>query len=94
MVGDDEVTLDGYLVHFALLACAEPINYNEAFKNKQWKEDMVKELQSIEINNTWELVELPTYTKAIKVKWVFKWKHNLDRSIARQKSRLVSRGFL
>ena len=32
VVGDDEVTPDGELVHFALLAGAEPINYNEALK--------------------------------------------------------------
>ena len=55
---------------------------------------MVEELQAIERNNTWELVELPTHTKAIEVKWVFKLKHNADGSIARHKARLVARGFL
>lgn len=41
MGGDDEVTPDEDLVHFALLAGAELINYSEAFKDKQWKEVMV-----------------------------------------------------
>ena len=94
VVGDDEVTPDGELVHFSLLASVEPINHNEALNIKQWKLAMVEELQAIERNNTWELVELPAHTKAIKVKWVFKLKHNADGSIARHKARLVARGFL
>ena len=62
VVGDDQVTPDrelvhfalpdGELVHFALLAGAEPINYSEALKTKQWKLAMVEELQKIERNNT------------------------------------------
>ena len=94
VVGDDEVTPDGELVHFSLLAGAEPINYSEALKINKWKLAMVEELQAIERNNTWELVELPVCTKSIKVKWVFKLKHNVDSSIARHKARLVARGFL
>lgn len=90
MVGDDEATPDRDLVHFVLLEEAEPINYSEALKDKQWKEPMVEELQVIGINNTWELVELPTHIKSIKVKWVFKLKHNYDGSIARHNARLVA----
>lgn len=94
VVGDDEVTPDRDLVHLDLLAGDEPINYREAFKDKQWKEFMVEYLQAIKINNKWELVKLPTHPKAIKVKWVFKLNHNVDGSIARYKTRLVARGFL
>lgn len=68
VVGDDEVTTDGELVHFSLLVGAKTINYIEDLKNMKWKFAMVEELQTIEINNTWELVELPTPTKAIEVK--------------------------
>lgn len=68
MVRDDEVTIDGELVHFDLLAGVEPINYSEALKNIKWKSSMVEELQAIERNNTWELVESPAHTKDIKVK--------------------------
>ncbi|XP_050896665.1 uncharacterized protein LOC127103453 [Lathyrus oleraceus] len=89
VVGDDEVTPDGNLVHFALLIGVEPINYNEALKNKNWKATMIEELQAIERNNTWELVKLPTHIKVIEVKWVFKLKHNPDGSITRHKARLV-----
>lgn len=51
VVGDDEVTPNGELVHFYLLTGGEPINYYEALKDKQWKATMVKELQVIGRNN-------------------------------------------
>ena len=51
---------------------------------------MDKELQAVERNNTWELVELPTHTKAMKVKWVFKLNHNTDGSIVRHKAKLIA----
>lgn len=38
MIGDNEVTLDGDLVYFALLVGDEPINYRETLNDKQWKE--------------------------------------------------------
>ena len=55
---------------------------------------MVEELQVIKRNNTWELVELSTHTKAIEGKWVFKWKHNVDGPIVIHKEISVARGFL
>ena len=33
---------------------------------------MTEELKSIEVNNTWSLVELPKDKKGIDVKWVYK----------------------
>jgi hypothetical protein len=94
VTGDDEVTPDGELVHFTLLARVEPINYSESLNDKKLKSIMVEELQAIKRKNTWELVEFLAHTKDIKVKWVFKLKHNVDRSIARHKERLVARGLL
>ena len=52
VMGDDEITPDGELVHFALLAGVEPINHTEALKISKWKLAMVEELQAIERNNT------------------------------------------
>lgn len=52
VTGDGEVTPDGELVHLALLAGSEPINYSETLNDKQWKSTMVEESQAIERNNT------------------------------------------
>lgn len=84
---DNEVTPDGELVYFALIAGGEPINYIEALKNMKWKSSIVKELQQIERNNTWELVEFLAHTKDIKVKCVLKMKRNVDSSIEIHKER-------
>jgi hypothetical protein len=91
---DNEVNEDGDLVHFALLAGAEPINYVDALTDKKWKQAMIEELSAIEKNQTWEMVVLPAGKKAIAVKWVFKLKLNPDGSVAKYKARLVARGFL
>jgi len=90
VIADSEVIEDGDLVHFALLADVEPINHNEALKNKARKSVMTEELEAIERNNTWKLVKLPAGKKTIEVKWVYKLKHNLDSSIAKHKGRLVA----
>lgn len=94
VIGDNEVTVDGDLVHFKLLADTESINHNESLRNREWKVAMIEELQIVEKNNTWELVKLSGNAKIIKVKWVYKLKHNLKGSIFKHKVGMVARGFL
>lgn len=53
---------------------------------------MDEEMRSIEKNNTWELVELPTGQKSIGVKWIYKTKLNKDGSIDKYKAQLVVKG--
>src|ERR1044072_2690340 len=55
---------------------------------------MKEELESIEKNNTWELVDLPERKKEIGVKWVYKVKANPKGEIVKHKARLVAKGFL
>lgn len=56
---DDQVNEEGEFIHFALLADAEPINYEITLNEEVWKSAMIEELNSINRNNTWELIELP-----------------------------------
>jgi len=91
---DNAVNDEGDLTHFALLADVEPINYKEATKIDVWKRAMVEELQSIERNQTWELVNLLDKKKKIDVKWVFKVKFNADGQVYKHKAILVARAFL
>ena len=51
-------------------------------------------MRSIQKNNTWEMVSLPSNKKAIEVKWVFKTKVKPFGEIAKYKARLVAKGFL
>ena len=54
---------------------------------------MKEEIDDIERNETWELVDLPISFDEIGVKWIFRLKYNLDRSVKKHKSRLVAKGY-
>lgn len=94
VISDNAVNDEGDIIHFALLADSEPLNFEEALKIGAWKKSMIEELQSIEKNHTWELVNLPDKKKKIDVKWVLKLKLNPDGKISKHKAKLVAKGFL
>ena len=50
-------------------------------------------MNSIENNDTWDLVDLPNYKNLVGVKWVYKTKVNEKGEIDRFKPRLVAKGF-
>ena len=54
---------------------------------------MIDEINALDHNDTWDLVELPASKKAIGCKWVFTVKVNPDGSVARLKARLVAKGY-
>ncbi|GAU51256.1 hypothetical protein TSUD_412480, partial [Trifolium subterraneum] len=94
VTSDNEINAEGDLVHLAFNAEAEPVNFEDAVKNEKWLSAMNEEIESIERNNTWELVDLPHGKKAIEVKWVYKVKLNPNGEITRHKARLAVKGFL
>ena len=70
----------------------DPKTYQEALssvKSSIWKEAIKSELNSLTMNQTWELVDIPKGSKPIKCKWIFKRKIRPDGSIERYKARLV-----
>jgi hypothetical protein len=78
----------------ALFSSSEdPSTYEEAAKVDSWRKAMDSEIQSIEDNDTWELVNLPPGVKAIGVKWIFKTKYNEKGQIEKHKARLVAKGY-
>ncbi|CAL2246053.1 unnamed protein product [Prunus armeniaca] len=54
---------------------------------------MQDELQALNDNNTWSVVELPKGKNAVGSRWIYKTKFHSDGSIERHKARLVARGF-
>jgi len=55
---------------------------------------MKQELQAVEKNKTWELVDLPADHRPISLKWVFKLKKDEKGVVTKHKARLVARGFM
>ncbi|KAH1095869.1 hypothetical protein GYH30_057311 [Glycine max] len=78
---------------FCLFVDSEPLNFDEAMKDKRWRQAMEEEIKAIEKNNTWELSSLPKGHEAIGVKWVFKIKKNAKGEVERHKARLVPKGY-
>ena len=74
----------------------EPSCFQEAIDcvdNTKWKMAMKEEMDSLEKNKTWELVELPKDRKLVGCKWVFKLKKDVDGKIERYKAILVAKGY-
>ena len=64
------------IVAYALLVVEVAISsaYKEteiSSESKMWKDVMMKEMNSLHNNDTWELTELPKEKKAIGCNWVF-----------------------
>lgn len=87
--------------HFALkcddeYVLTDPENYASIAGRPDeagWRKAMQEEIVSLQENDTWELVQLPKNSKAIKNKWVYKTKRNSDGDVVRLKARLVAKGF-
>jgi hypothetical protein len=74
----------------------DPKTFKEAMASRDvafWKEAINDEMDSIVSNNTWILVDLPSGSKPIGCKWMFRRKYNTDGSLQTFKARLVAKGF-
>lgn len=73
----------------------ESKTYEKAVKcpENQWISTIQEELASIERNDTWELVDLPSRRNTIGSKWVFKLKNDESTENRTYKARLVAQGF-
>ena len=74
----------------------EPNNYKEAISspnNKEWIEAMQKEIDELNRQNTWNLANLPDNRTALRGKWVYKIKTDINNNIIKYKARWVVKGF-
>lgn len=75
-----------------VLSFHEPISYSQASQLEGWVDAMQKELDALELNDTWEVTSLLEGHRAIKSKWVCKTTYKPYGSVDRLKSRLVIKG--
>ncbi|GAA0172129.1 hypothetical protein LIER_41280 [Lithospermum erythrorhizon] len=71
----------------------EPYSYKLDKDKPQWIQIMEAEIQALEINETWDIVDLPANQRSIGCKWVYKIKRKPDGSMDKYKARLVPKGF-
>jgi len=71
----------------------QPSCFEEVVKQEKWVQSMDEEKDSIERNDTWDLVYFPKDKYCIGVKWVYKTKANEKGKIEKYKVTLVANGF-
>jgi hypothetical protein len=76
-----------------MVSSNESASFIEAMHNPSWRKAMMEEMDSIEENGTWSLVDLPPGRKPIGVKWVFKVKRDEHKAVSKHKARLVMKGY-
>ena len=55
-------------------------SYEEATHDPIWKETMQEEFKSLQGNETWKLVPLPSNRKLVQCQWVYRTKMVVDGS--------------
>ena len=74
----------------------DPTSIKEALTSPDkahWTNAMEKEMESLQTNKVWDLVELPKDRRVVGSKWVFKTKRSADGTVERHKARLVAQGY-
>ena len=54
---------------------------------------MVEEMDALDKNEAWDIVELPAGRKFVGRKWLFKKKFNAEGKVEKYKARLVEKGY-
>ena len=54
---------------------------------------MVEEMNALDKNEAWDLIELSGGRKYVCSKWLFKKKFNAERKVEKYKARLVEKGY-
>nr|GFB51668.1 retrovirus-related Pol polyprotein from transposon TNT 1-94 [Tanacetum cinerariifolium] len=71
----------------------EPKNVNEAMTDPAWIESMQEELLQFKRLDVWVLVPAPANITPLTLKWLLKNKHDEEKMVIQNKSRLVVRGY-
>nr|GEV13128.1 ribonuclease H-like domain-containing protein [Tanacetum cinerariifolium] len=82
-----------YFFISALNKGIEPTCYEESVLDSNWIDALNAEIEALNENQTWIIVDLPANRKAIGNKWIYKIKYKSSGNIERYKTRLVVKGF-
>jgi len=65
----------------------------EVAEGEKWCIAMDQELQALEDNGTWKIMELPKGRHVIGYKWIYKKKYKSNGSVGDYEARLVALGY-
>ena len=71
----------------------EPASFHEVVSDPTWVKAMELEIEDLESNKTWNIIDLPPGKKPIGCRWIYKIKYLFSGEIERYKARLVANGF-
>ena len=71
----------------------DTLTFEEAVEEEVWAQAMDEEIECIEKNQTWELVDVPKDKDVFSVKWIYKTRQDADGNVQKHKERMVARGF-
>nr|GEZ98300.1 copia protein [Tanacetum cinerariifolium] len=90
----NQLRSDGDMCMYALtVSTMEPKNVKEAMTDPAWIESMQEELLQIKRLDVYVLVSTPDNISPLTLKWLFKNKHDEEKTVIRNKSQLVMRGY-
>jgi Reverse transcriptase (RNA-dependent DNA polymerase) len=78
---------------FQISSVDVPNKVEDAIQDPKWIEAMKIEMNALEKNHTWKLVDRPTNKKIVGCKWVYSIKYNAEEKIKRYKAHLVAKGY-
>lgn len=90
--------VDAYALMMAeLVEEEEPLTYGEAIRSKngkKWRAASDEEMESLEKNHTWDLIDRPEGERTIGCKWIYKIKPGVPGGEDRRyKGRVVAKGY-
>ena len=77
----------------AIDSIVEPSSYSDAIQHQCWRDAIQAEIDALEANNTWSIVDLPPGKVPIDCKHVFRIKYLANGQVERCKDRIVAKGF-
>ena len=76
-----------------MMVVSGPQSYQESSLDPIWKKNMQEEFNSLQDNETWELVSFPSKRKVVQCKWVYNTKVVVYGSDIKYNAKFVSKGF-
>jgi len=71
----------------------EPKTFTQASKMDRWVQAMNSQINALEHNHIWEIVNHHPNKIVVDCKWVYKIKFHVDGTIERHKGHLVAKGY-